>query len=171
MPVVAHPDPVVAGVEATTGKMRCRKQTARQRRKVEGAGMAQPLVQDSDSAASYSGRSSTRAAWSGAGGEVSAAMAVPLHQIGPELVGSVRLLPKAAPMSWNGHRFFGLRQGKEGAKGQKLVRYEECGNGEAPIRIGHGQRRSNRWPCSSVSPMQTNEVEDAQRAPITAVAP
>ena len=85
--------------------------------------------------------------------------------------GSLSQIAKAMTgTSWNGHRFFGLRQGKE-AKGQKPARRKECGNGEAAVRVGHGERRLNRSPSSSLSPMQTKEAHEAQRAPITAVAP
>ena len=86
--------------------------------------------------------------------------------------GSLSQIAKAMTgTSWNGHRFFGLRQGKEAAKNQKPARNEQCANGEAMVPVSGGERRSNRSPSSSVSPMQAREVHDPQLDPITAEAP
>jgi len=85
--------------------------------------------------------------------------------------GSLSQIAKAVTgTNWNGHRFFGLRQGKEGKRRQKPARQKQSGKGEAAVRVDHGQRRSYRSPSSGVSPMQPKEVEEAQRAPITAEA-
>ena len=84
--------------------------------------------------------------------------------------GSLSQIAKAMTgTSWNGHRFFGLRQGA--AKGQKLAQQKQSGNREAAVRVDDEERRSNGSPSSRVSPMQTEEVEEAQGALITAEAP
>ena len=83
--------------------------------------------------------------------------------------GSLSQIAKAMTgTSWNGHRFFGLRQGA--AKGQKLAQQKQSGNREAAVRVDDEERRSNGSPSSRVSPMQTEEVEEAQGALITAEA-
>ena len=84
--------------------------------------------------------------------------------------GSLSQIAKAMTgTSWDGHRFFGLRQGREAAKveGPK----KRSGNGEAATHVGRGERRSsNGSPPSGLAPMQTKEVEEAQRAPTAAEA-
>ena len=82
-------------------------------------------------------------------------------------------LPIIEPEFWRnvnlvGHRFFGLRQGA--AKGQKLAHQKQSGNREAAVRVDDEERRSNGSPSSRVSPTQTEEVEEAQGALITAEA-
>ena len=83
--------------------------------------------------------------------------------------GSLSQIAKAMTgTSWNGHRFFGLRQGA--AKGRKPAHQKQSGNREAAVRVDDGERRSNGSPSSRVSPMQTEEVEEAQGPLITAEA-
>ena len=83
--------------------------------------------------------------------------------------GSLSQIAKAMTgTSWNGHRFFGLRQGP--AKGQKPARQKQSGNRQAAVRVDDGDRQSNGSPSSRVSPMQTEEVEEARGALITAEA-
>ena len=84
--------------------------------------------------------------------------------------GSLSQIAKAMTgTSWNGHRFFGLRQGA--AKGQTPAHQKQSGNREAAVRVDDGERQSNGSPSSRVSPTQTEEVEEAQGALITAEAP
>ena len=59
---------------------------------------------------------------------------------------------------------------RERPRAKSPAHQKQSGNREAAVRVDDGERRSNGSPSSRVSPMQTEEVEEAQVALITAEA-